>query len=83
MKTVRLDDNLESRLRQASALSGMSESELIREGIRKQCDEVLERRLDARLADVIGSVESGAIDSRNSGREFKRILAKRNKERRA
>lgn len=70
MRSVRLDEELESRLEEAARISGQPVSEIIRDAIRRRCDEVIEHRLDSRLADVIGIVASGGGNSRKTGRDF-------------
>ena len=40
-KSVRLNSQLESKLRQASVRSGKSEAELLRIGLEKTCDKIL------------------------------------------
>jgi hypothetical protein len=79
MKSVRLDAVLEARLREAAKIAGVSESELIRQGIAKRCDEVFEQRLDRRLADVIGIVSSDVQLARRTGDAFRELLQQRMK----
>jgi predicted DNA-binding protein len=76
MRSVRLDYELEARLEEAARVSGEPVSELIREAVRRRCDEVLGGRLDRRLADVVGAV-SGGGSSRKTGEAFAAVLAAR------
>ena len=59
MKSVRLEPALEARLDEASRISGEPVSDLIRQAIAQRCDEILEERLDHRLSDVTGIIQSG------------------------
>lgn len=82
MRSVRLDEELESRLEEAARITGEPVSRIIRDAVRKKCDEVLGDRLDVRLADVIGSVSSKKrTNSRRTGREFTRILQEKRRTR--
>jgi predicted DNA-binding protein len=80
MKSVRLDEELEDRLREAARITGQPMSEIIREALRTHCDELLSDNLAKRLADVVGSVSVGG-DSRRTGRAFKRLLLSRQRRR--
>ncbi len=82
MKSVRLDPELEARLKRAADVSARRESEIIREAIRRYCAELLGRRLDHRLGDLVGSVASGGGDSWRTGRAFSALLQKRGRRRR-
>lgn len=73
MRSVRLGQELEAQLEEAAQITGEPVSEIIREAVRRRCDEVLGGRLDRRLADVIGVV-SGGGNSRKTGRTFTSLL---------
>jgi hypothetical protein len=81
MRSVRLDAELDARLQEVARLTGQPVSRIIRDAVRRQCDRWLSRRLDARLADVIGSVASGGGSSRSTGKAFTRLLANRKRSR--
>lgn len=81
MRSVRLGRELESRLEEAAQITGEPVSEIIREAVRRRCDEVLGGRLDRRLADVIGIVSVGG-NSRKSGRAFTSLLHQKDAARR-
>lgn len=83
MRSVRLDDELESRLEETAKVSGQPVSAIIRDALRRRCDEVLGQRLDLRLADVIGVVASKGGSSRKTGREFAAVLAAKSRRKRA
>ena len=70
MKSVRLDDTLETRLREAARIAGVPTSTFIRQAIEERCERVLAERLDSRLADVIGLVRSDGGRARRSGKAF-------------
>lgn len=75
MRSVRLDEETERRLDEASRTSGMHASEIIRAGIRKQCDEILGTSLRDRLAYFIGAIDDEvSTDARESGRSFSKSL---------
>lgn len=80
MRSVRLSEELESKLERASKAAGLPVSEFIRQAVEQKCDETLGNTLDVLMADVIGMVDSGGRNlSRNTGREFKRLLMERRK----
>lgn len=82
MKSVRLDAELEERLDEAARIAGKPVSALIREAIEQRCDDILSRRLDHRLADVIGSVASDeTTDASQTGAAFGRIVQRKYGER--
>lgn len=84
MRSVRLDDELEARLEQAAEASGQAASDIIRQGVRQRCDEILARSPRNDLAEFIGSVASGrsraavrrraATSSTRTGQAFARLL---------
>lgn len=75
MKTVRLDAELEARLREAACAAGITESQLIREAIRARCDEILGNTLAVRLAPYIGIVHSGEGHADRAHQRFGELLA--------
>lgn len=76
MRSVRLGQELEAQLEEAAQITGEPVSEIIREAVRRRCDEVLGGRLDRRLADVIGVVSVGG-SSRKTGRAFTSLLQRK------
>lgn len=74
MRSVRLDHELDARLEETARVTGEPVSKIIREAVRRRCDEVLGGRLDRRLADVVGMVSVGG-SSRKTGRKFTDLLA--------
>ena len=79
MKSVRLDPELETKLRRAARALDVSQSQFIREALARRCHEVLGDTLAQRLAPVIGSVKSRGGRASNSGRAFRKLLAKRHR----
>jgi hypothetical protein len=78
MKSVRLDDNLETRLKRAARALAMSQSEFLRDALIRRCDEVLGNSLAQRLAPVIGIISSSTGGrAAHSGAAFRASLAKR------
>ncbi len=80
MKSVRLDAEIEKQLERAAEISGVSESEFIRKAIRAQADQVLGESLDARLADIVGTVRSKGGRARQAHDRFQELLKKDSKQ---
>jgi Ribbon-helix-helix protein, copG family len=76
-KSFRLDPDLERRLEQAAAREGVPASVLIRDAVRRRCEEVLGGTLLGDLGDIVGTVEIGGDRSRRSGDAFTELLRKR------
>ena len=79
MKSVRLEPALEARLDEAARISGEPVSDIIRQAIAQRCNAILEERLDHRLSDVIGVIESDGGRSRSTGAAFRQVLQGRQK----
>lgn len=83
VKTVRLDRRLRERLRLAARATARTESELMREAVKRQCDAVLSGRSEEPLADLIGSVRGdGSGYSRRTSQSFGELLLKEARRRR-
>lgn len=76
MRSVRLDQALESRLEQAAQLSGEPVSNIIRQAIEERCEAILGQRLADRVRDVTGTVRSKGGRARNTGKAFGAHLAR-------
>ena len=76
MRSVRLDQALESRLEQAAQLSGEPVSNIIRQAIEARCEAILGQRLADRLRDVTGTVRSKGGRARQTGKAFGAHLAR-------
>jgi predicted DNA-binding protein len=79
MRSVRLDQALESRLEQAARLSGEPVSNIIRQAIEERCEAILSQRLADRLRDVTGTVRSPGGRARQTGKAFSAQLARERK----
>jgi hypothetical protein len=79
LRSVRLDEELEARLREAARVCGKPVSTIIREAVEGYCDRVLSDRLDQRLADVIGVVRSEGGRARSTGQAFRDLMTERRK----
>lgn len=77
MRSVRLDIALEAQLSEASQITGQPASQIIREAVRERCRLLLDQRLDRRLADVLGIIESDGGRAERSGHAFTEILRRR------
>ena len=82
MRSVRLDEELEARLEEAARATGLSISELIRDAVRRRCDDLLGQCLSSRLGDVTGGVASRGGESRRTGRQFVESLRRGRRKRR-
>ena len=78
-KSFRLDPELQHRLEEAAAREGIPASALIRDAVRRRCDDVLGRTLLKDLGDIVGAIDVGGDSSLRTGREFTTLL--RNKRR--
>ncbi len=77
MRSVRLDESLESRLEEAAHLSGEPVSNIIRQAIEERCAAMLGQRLAHRLRDVAGIVRSKGGRARRTGKKFSAQLKKK------
>ena len=77
MKSVRLDDKLETKLKRAARALGVSQSEFLRDALARRCQEVLGDSLEDRLAPVIGIVKSSGGRAARSGAAFRELLARK------
>jgi hypothetical protein len=81
-KSFRLDRDLERRLEQAAAHEGVPASALIRDAVRRRCDEVLGGTLLHELGDIVGTIDIGGDQSRRTGDAFAELLRQRQTRRR-
>ncbi len=79
MLTVRLDPELETRIRKTAERKGETVSDFVRKAVQDRCDQMASQSLAVLLEDYVGSSESGRMDSANTGKAFKRVLAERNR----
>lgn len=77
MRSIRLDDELDMRVRQAAAAEGASVSEFIRRAASERADHTLATGASERLADVVGAVHGGGGRARDTGTAFVEALDQR------
>src|SRR5438046_10233287 len=75
--SFRIDPHLAWRLREVAARQAVPVSAVVREAITRYCDAVLAADARARLADVIGVLQSEGGRAPRTGRAFKDALAAR------
>jgi predicted DNA-binding protein len=81
-KSFRLDPELERRLEEAAEREGVPASVLIRDAVRRRCDEVLGGSLLDELGNIVGAVDAGSDRSSRTGDEFAKLLRSHSKRRR-
>lgn len=72
--SVRLDPELEARLKKLAEVEGVPLSELLRRAAARYCDELAAASLALRLADVLGVVQSTGGRARRTGEAFRKVL---------
>lgn len=83
MKSLRIDPETEEQLEIAAKTRGVSESEFIRQAIRKEAQVVVGETLEARIGDVVGTVRSKGGRARDSHAHFSKLVRKESKRRRS
>ena len=74
MRSLRLDPDLDEKVRQAAAVKGESVSEFLRRAAAERAEETLSARPSERFADVAGMVHGGGGRARRSGDAFAQSL---------
>jgi Ribbon-helix-helix protein, copG family len=77
MRSLRLDDELDERVRRAAAAEGASVSEFIRRAVSERAENTLSTGAAERMADVLGAIHGGGKRARDSGTAFADLLAAR------
>jgi Ribbon-helix-helix protein, copG family len=77
MRSLRLDDDLDRRVRRAAAAAGESVSEFIRVAASERATETLGAAGREGFADVIGVAHGGGGRARRSGEAFADALRRR------
>lgn len=78
MRSLRLEPELDDRVRRAADAEGSSVSEFLRRAAAERADRTLAERNSERLADVIGVARGGGKSrARDSGAAFADALAER------
>ncbi|MGA7172752.1 MAG: DUF1778 domain-containing protein [Candidatus Dormiibacterota bacterium] len=75
MRSLRLDKELDERVRQAAAVQGESVSEFLRRAAAERASETLLALPSERFADVAGVVHGGGGRARRTGNAFAESLA--------
>ena len=77
MRSLRLDPELDERVRRAARLEGSSVSEFLRRAAADRAERTLSDRAPERLADVVGVVHGGGGRARDTGKAFTDLLTER------
>ncbi|MFC0081548.1 DUF1778 domain-containing protein [Aciditerrimonas ferrireducens] len=75
MRSLRLDPDLDEKVRRAAAARGESVSDFLRRAAAQRAEETLARNPSERFADVAGVVHGGGGRARRSGAAFAETLA--------
>ncbi len=75
MRSLRLDADLDEKMRRAATVRGESVSEFIRQAAAARAEETLAARPGEQFADVAGVVHGGGGRARRTGRAFTESLA--------
>jgi Protein of unknown function (DUF1778) len=70
MRSVRLDDETESRVRLAAEIEGVSVSEFLRRAASDRSERILSTDAANRLSDVVGAIRSDGGQARRTGSAF-------------
>lgn len=75
MRSLRLEPDLDERVRRAAAAEGASVSEFLRRAAAERADRTLSVRNSDRLGDIIGAVRAGGAGrARDTGAAFGELL---------
>jgi predicted transposase YdaD len=77
MKSVRLNSDLQARLKEAAHMAGVSESEFIRAAITERSEATLADRLEGRLTGLIGSIRSKGGRATKAHQRYRELLKRR------
>jgi hypothetical protein len=75
MRSLRLDPDLDEKVRRAAAVRGESVSEFLRHAAADRAEETLAGRPSEQFADVAGVVHGGGGRARRTGQAFTESLA--------
>jgi len=79
MRSLRLDPDLDEKVRRAAAVRGESVSEFLRLAAAERAEETLSARPGERFADVVGLVRGGGGRARRTGDAFAASLTEGHK----
>jgi hypothetical protein len=74
MRSLRLDPDLDEKVRRAAAAKGESVSEFLRRAAAERAEETLAGSPSKRFAEVVGVVHGGGGRARRTGAAFKESL---------
>lgn len=77
MRSLRLEPELDERVRRAAAAEGSSVSEFMRRAAAERADRTLSHRNSDRVADLVGAIHGGGGNARDTGTAFRDLLADR------
>jgi Ribbon-helix-helix protein, copG family len=77
VKSVRLDADLQARLKEAARTAGVSESEFIRAAIDERSDATLAHGLEGRLTGLIGTIKSKGGRANKAHLRYRELLKRR------
>jgi len=81
MRSLRLEPELDDRVRRAASVEGVSVSEFLRRAAAGRAELTLATGNADRLADVIGAVRGGGGRARDTGAAFGELLAESRRKR--
>jgi hypothetical protein len=70
MRSLRLDPDVDLKVRRAAAIRGVSVSEFIRHAAIERAEETLALRPSERFSDVAGAIRGGGGQARRTGEAF-------------
>lgn len=76
MRSIRLDPELDRKVRKAAAARGESVSAFIRNAAAKEAEQTLAERGSERVRDVAGAVRGGGGRARRTGEAFADTLSR-------
>jgi hypothetical protein len=82
MRSVRLDDEMDHRVRRAAEIEGVSVSEFIRRAASDRTERTLSAGAEDRLVDVLGTIRGRDGQARRTGSAFTDALVEKRRPRR-
>jgi uncharacterized protein (DUF1778 family) len=82
MRSLRLDPDLDARVRQAAALEESSVSEFLRRAAAERAERTLANDPSERLSYAIGTVKAGLGQARDAGTAFADLVEAKHRRRR-
>jgi hypothetical protein len=73
MRSLRLDPELDEKVKRAAAIRGESVSEFLRQAAAERAEETLSKRVS--FVDVVGVVHGGGGRARRTGKAFSEVTA--------